>query len=90
MPAKSTSPEAAQKRVWKAELTTLTKNAKFVIRDSQKEINRLGKECAQAIRAAEIAKVKFRKDKARCEKAVSRELTTIARRIGILKGRIQG
>lgn len=90
MPAKSTSPEAAQKRVWKAELADFTKAEKLVIRDSKKELARLDKECAQAIRSAEIAKAKHRKNKARVEKAIARELSTITRRIGILKGRIQG
>ena len=90
MPAKSTSPEAAQKRVWKAELKDFTKAAKVVVRDSKKEINRLAKECAQAVRAADIAKAKFRKEKAKIEKGTGRELSSITRRIGILKGRIQG
>lgn len=90
MPSKSTSPEAAQKRVWKAELADLTKAEKSVTRDAKKEIARIDKECAQSIRTAKIALDKYRKAKARSEKFTARELSSITRRIGILKGRVHG
>lgn len=88
MPAKSSSPEAAQKRVWKAELRTHQKNRQSMLRDFKKAHRLSEKECAQAIRSAQIAKAKHRKDLIRLGKSEARETAAIDKRIAILKGRI--
>jgi hypothetical protein len=90
MPAKSTSPESAQKRVWKAELADLTKAEKSAIRDCKKEIARLEKERAKIIRLALITTIKIDKSKSQVRKSTERELTTINRRTSILRGRLNG
>ena len=81
MPAKSKSPEAAQRKVWKAELSTLEKSRRKVDRDFDKEANRLH----------QIALVAKRKENAYCDrmkKARPRALAKIDSRIAVLRGRL--
>jgi hypothetical protein len=81
MPAKSKSPEAAQHRVWKAELSTLERSRRKVDRDFDKEADRLHK----AVIAAK------RKEDAYCTKlktARPRAMAKIDSRIAVLRGRL--
>ena len=81
MPAKSTSPEAAQQRVWKAEIKDLEKRRRLVCRDFRVELTRLHKANLAARRA--LAKYEMRLEKLR-----PRALAEIQRRIAFLTGRI--
>lgn len=87
MPAKSTSPEAEQKKLWKLEIKDLTRRRKVVQRDFSREFRRLQKEFDLAVRAAEVARSKFRKNSLRLGKAEDRETAKITRRLGFLTGR---
>lgn len=81
MPAKPLSPEAAQKRVWAAELKTITQNRRKVVRD----IAKARKASAKDLLAAQ------RKDTALRQRLLKWEplqLKSIDRRIGILNGRL--
>jgi hypothetical protein len=81
MPAKSKSPEAAQRKVWKTELSTLEKSRRKVDRDFDREADRLHK-------ATIAAK---RKENAYCEKikkARPRAMAKIDSRIAVLRGRL--
>lgn len=81
MPAKLLSPEDAQKRVWKSEVATLTKNRRKVKMDIKK---------ARRLALAEFltAERKFKKTDARLTKVLPRTIDPISRRIAILEGRI--
>lgn len=81
MPAKSLSPEAAQQRVWKAEVKDLQKRRRKVDRDFKRELTRLRKAELAALRAR--VKYELRVDRLR-----PRAINDIDRRIGILNGRI--
>jgi hypothetical protein len=81
MPAKSTSPEAAQKRVWKAEIKDLNKAATQIRAEFRAEQKQL-------IAASEKAHKAVLKFQVRAEKKMPKLLADIERRIGILKGRI--
>ena len=82
MPAKpSASPEAAQVRVWKAELKDLAKQRRKVIRDFTTAWSQLNKAAKAANRALAVFEAREKKTKPRA-------LASIDRRVGILHGRI--
>lgn len=81
MPARSTSPEAAQKKLWKAEIKDLGRTRRRIVRDSDSEQNRLRRESAAANKALSTYI-------ARRSKNEPRAVGDIDRRIGILKGRL--
>ena len=81
MPSKSKSPEAAQRKVWKAELTTLERNRRKVERDFDKERHRLHQ-------AAIAAKRKEEDFCRKAEKSQPRALAKFDSRIAVLKGRL--
>jgi hypothetical protein len=81
MPAKSKSPEAAQRKVWKAELKQLAATSRKVTADYSRELKRLTGEVTKA----EKAVLAFKK---RAEKAVFREHSKIGSRIAVLTGRL--
>lgn len=81
MPSKSTSPEAAQKRVWKAEIKDLNKAAKQIKAEFRAEQKHL-------IAASEKAHKAVLRFQARAENQMPKLLGGIERRIDILKGRI--
>lgn len=80
MPAK-TSPEAAQKKVWKAELTSIARNRKKILADASKAEKQATKDFAAAGR-------KYKSAIARIKREVPKALKDIDRRIAILEGRI--
>jgi hypothetical protein len=88
MPAKSTSPEAAQRKVWKAEIRSIQNAGIKIIRDFNAEERRLEREVDKADKARNAAFSKLNKFKAGRNKKEARELSQIQRRIAILEGRI--
>ena len=81
MPSKSPSPEAAQRKIWAAEIKTHEKAARKVQADFRKENNRL-------IGIAVAAQFTVEKFQRRTEKQLPKQLQSIDRRIAILKGRL--
>lgn len=81
MPAKSTSPEAAQRKLWAAEIKTHEKAARKVTADFRNEQKRLIATSLAAHKAVE-------KFMARAEKQMPKQLAAIDSRIAILKGRL--
>ncbi len=81
MPAKTTSPEAEQKKLWKAEARNLEKTRSKIRRDFRVEQKRL-------IKASEAAHQAVTKFMARAEKQLPKLEADIDRRLGILNGRI--
>lgn len=81
MPAKSKSPEAAQRKVWSAEIKTLEGNRRKVKRDFDKERDRLWK-------AFMTARKKLDAYDAKAEKALPRALAKFDSRIAVLRGRL--
>lgn len=81
MPAKTTSPEAAQKKVWKAEIRDHEKARRKIRADFRNEQKRL-------IAASEKAHKAVLRFMARAEKQLPKAEAEIDRRVGILKGRI--
>lgn len=81
MPAKPLSPEAAQKRVWTAELKTMLKNRRKVVSD----IARARKAADKELLAAERKHTTIWK---RLLKVEPIQIKSIDRRIGILNGRL--
>jgi hypothetical protein len=81
MPAKTTSPEAAQRKIWKAEIKTHQKAASKVKADFRNEQKRLIATCEAANKALD-------KFMARAEKQMPKQLSSIDSRIAILKGRL--
>ena len=81
MPAKSKSPEAAQKKVWKAELKTLSRNRGKILSDAAKAERTATKEFAAAGR-------KYKAAIDRIKREVPKATKSIDRRIAILEGRI--
>lgn len=88
MPAKSKSPEAAQRKVWKAEIKTLEANRRKVEKDYRVEI----KKSLTAIRLTKKAHTDSQEALsrlvARQEKMQPRVYGPIDRRIALLKGRL--
>lgn len=81
MPAKSSSPEAAQNKLRKLEIRDLEKTRRKIRADFRIEQKRLIKESDTAHKAV----LKFM---ARAEKQLPKLEADIDRRIGILKGRL--
>lgn len=81
MPAKSTSHEAAQRKVWQTELKLLDKNHRAVVRDFKEARKPL------AVAAAAAAK-KLAAFDARSNRQLPRTLKAIERRRGILTGKL--
>jgi hypothetical protein len=81
MSAKSKSPEAAQRKVWKAELKTTEANRRKVARDFDIERDRLW----QVFIAA---RKKLDAYDAKTEKAKPRALAKFDSRIAVLRGRL--
>lgn len=81
MSAKSLSPEAAQRKLWAAEIKTHENAARKVNADFRNEQKRL----IAASLAAHKAVEKFM---ARAEKQMPKQLSSIDSRIAILKGRL--
>jgi hypothetical protein len=81
MPSKSTSHEAAQRKVWQSELSLLAKNEKAVLRDFRQARAPLDK-------AAKLAAKKLAAFDARSNRQLPRTLKAIERRQCILKGKL--
>jgi hypothetical protein len=81
MSKKSTSPEAAQRKIWAAEIRTHQKAASKVKADFRNEQKRLIATSLAAHKAVE-------KFTARAEKQLPKLLGSIDSRIAILKGRL--
>jgi hypothetical protein len=81
MSSKTTSPESAQRKVWMAELKTMTRARKKVLADSSKAARQNSKEWA-------AARNKFHKTIGRINREVPKAIASIDRRIAILEGRI--
>jgi len=82
MTRKSTSPEAAQKRVWKSEMHTLGRNYRKILNDSLRARNAAARE----LRTAQRKYVAITK---RIDAQVPRATAAIERRVAILEGRIK-
>ncbi len=81
MPSKSTSPEAAQKKLWKIEASDLRKVRRKISKDFDAEQNRLRQESATANKKLTQFIVKRAKSEPKA-------LADVDRRLGILNGRI--
>jgi hypothetical protein len=81
MSVKSTSHEAAQRKVWQSELKLLDKNQRAVERD----FNRARAPLAKAAKAAAKKLAAF---DARASRQLPRTVKAIERRRGILKGKL--
>ncbi len=81
MPKKPLSPEAAQQRVWKSELTTLYKNRRKVVRDFDSHQRGL-------IREAEAANKKLTRFISNRAKREPKALRDFDARIAVLEGRL--
>jgi hypothetical protein len=81
MPAKSKSPEAAQRKVWKAELKTTEANRRKIAKDFDRERDRLWKEFM-------AARKKLDAYDAKAEKTKPRALAKFDSRIAVLRGRL--
>jgi len=88
MPRPSPSPEAAQKKVWKAELRTHEKAASKVAKDFNAEDRRLQREVTKArkiLHALSTKALKFRASRPTKEGRVRRSIDS---RIATLRGRL--
>lgn len=81
MPAKSSSPEAAQNKLRKVEIRQLEQQRRKVRADFRNEQKRLISDCTKADKA-------LTKFMVRVEKQLPKEEAYIDRRIGIIKGRL--
>jgi site-specific recombinase XerD len=81
MPAKKTSPDAAQKKLWKAEIRDLEASRRKIRADFRNEQKRL-------IAISEKAHKAVLKFMARAEKQLPKAEADIDRRVSILKGRM--
>ncbi len=81
MPAKSTSHEAAMRKVWKAEIKTLDSSRHKVTRDFNAARGKL-------VKAAQAAAKKLTAFDKRAAKQQPRALANIDRRVGILNGKL--
>lgn len=81
MPAKSNSPEAAQRKVWKEELKTQQAAWRKICKDFRDEQKRL-------IAASEAAHREVLKFQKRAEKQMPRALGKIESRVAVLRGRL--
>lgn len=81
MSAKSKSPEAAQRKVWKSELKTLASNQRKILADAARAEKQATKEFAAACR-------KYKASIDRIKREVPKATKEIYRRMAILEGRI--
>jgi hypothetical protein len=88
MPAKSKSPEAAQRKVWKAELKTLEANRRKVAKDALNERKKAQLTVQEAMKALNTAKFAAERIHAKVLKKEGDAVKNIDRRIAILRGRI--
>lgn len=88
MPAKSTSPEAAQRKVWLAELKTLETNRRKVTKDADAARRAARLEVQAAMKALNTARFKSQRIDAKILKAESAGVKAIDRRMAILRGRL--
>lgn len=88
MPAKSKSPEAAQRKAWKAELKTLEANRRKVTKDANTERKKARLEVQAAMKAMNTAKFAAQRIEAKVLKKEGDAVKAIDRRINILRGRI--
>jgi len=88
MPAKSTSPEAAQHKIWKAELKSLEANRRKVSKDADIERKKARLEVQAAMKALNTAKFRAQRIEAKILKAETAGVKAIDRRIAILRGRL--
>lgn len=88
MPSKTTSPEAAQRKVWKAEIRDHEKAASKVVRDFNAEELRLKREVSKTSKSHQTAMAKMLKFRGVRAKKEFRAVAAIERRIAILKGRM--
>lgn len=90
MPArKSKSPEAAQKKVWKAEIRDQENAAKKLNKDFDAEQRTIRKQITAAEKALSAANRKYARFVARRSKVVPATLREIETRIAVLRGRIE-
>jgi hypothetical protein len=88
MSAKSTSPEAAQRKVWKAEIQDHRKALAKVCKDFDAEERRLGRELTKAMKARIDAAQKLDRYQQSRAKKEPRAVAAINRRIAILERRM--
>jgi hypothetical protein len=88
MPTISQSPQAAQKRVWKAEIRAMQAAGKKVSKDIHSAILQARKEHQAAAKQARSLHAKWLNLAVRLGKTEERQTAAIKRRIGILNGRL--
>ena len=88
MPAKTSSPEAAQKKLWKVELRTHEKAASKVVKDFNAEDRRLLREVAKIRKSLHVATSKSLKFRAARPTKEGRATRSIESRIATLRGRL--
>lgn len=88
MPAKKTSPEAAQRKVWKAEIKQLEANRRKVAKDFLNERKKAQAAVLAARKALNAANAASARMHARHLKAEPRAVKAIESRIAVLKGRL--
>jgi hypothetical protein len=89
MPAKSKSPEAAQRKVWKADIKQFEAAARKLNKDFEAEQKALRKGIEQAEKALGTANRKYTAFVARRSKVLPARLREIETRIAVLRGRIE-
>lgn len=89
MPAKSKSPEAAQRKVWKAEIRAHEVAAGKLNKDFDAEQKALRKAIEKAEKALGTANSKYTRFVARRSKLLPARLREIETRIAVLRGRIE-
>jgi len=87
MPAKYTSPEAEQKKLWKLEIKQLTKALSKVDSDTLAAVRSSKKELLAAQKHTASLEKKHEQLRARMMGIRVRETAKIDRRLGVLKGR---
>lgn len=88
MPAKATSHEAAQKRIWKAEMKQYGTLLKKTLSDAARAEREAKREVAAAQKKLTASHKKYTATMKRIDKAVPLATADITRRISILEGRI--
>ena len=88
MPAKNTTPQAEQHKLWKFELKNLAATQKKFSRDLGREFQRSHRENTTCQKIAKASAAKHEKLAAKLVKTEKREGGRIHRRIAILRGRL--
>jgi hypothetical protein len=88
MSAKNTSPEAAQRKVWKAEIKQLEANRRKVAKDFSDERKKAQAAVIMARKSLNAANASAARLHARHLKLEPRAVKAIASRIAVLKGRL--